>query len=93
MACLGVLIALFMPRFVLVMLWLFTNYLNRAFDAFIWPFLGFVFLPTTTIAYAIAENRYGGADGWGLVIVLLGFSLDIGLWGSGRGYRAKKFRR
>ena len=83
--CLGAVIALITPRVVLATLWLFTDYLNRAFGDFFWPFLGFLFLPTTTIGYAVAQNRYDGVEGWGLFFVLLGFALDIGVHGgSGR---------
>ncbi|MGH2754088.1 MAG: hypothetical protein ACRDLB_06600 [Actinomycetota bacterium] len=86
-------IGLITPRVVLAVLWAFSNYLNRAFGDFLWPFLGFLFLPTTTIGYAIAENRFDGVSGWGLFLVLLGFSLDIGLWGgSGRGWGKRTYR-
>jgi hypothetical protein len=88
---LAAVIALITPRVVLASQWLFTDYLNRAFGDFFWPFLGFLFLPTTTIGYAVAQNRYDGVEGWGLFFVLLGFALDIGVHG-GSG-RAKGKRR
>ena len=89
--CLVAAIGLMMPRFAIVILWLFTDYMDRAFGDFVWPFLGFLFLPTTTIGYAVAQNSFDGVSGWGLVVVLLGFSFDIGLWGgSGRGYGSRK---
>ena len=37
---------------------MFTNYLNTAFSSGWWGLLGFLFLPTTTIAYAIAQNEF-----------------------------------
>jgi hypothetical protein len=87
--CLAAAIGLITPRVVLATLWLFTDYLDRAFGDFFWPFLGFLFLPTTTIGYAIAQNSFDGVSGWGLFMVLLGFSL--GLWGgSGRGWGSKR---
>jgi hypothetical protein len=85
MGCLYALGTVLAPRLIMVVLWLFTDYLSRAFDTFLWPFLGFVFLPTTTMAYAIAENAYGGVEGWGLAIVIVGVIVDFGLLGgSGR---------
>jgi hypothetical protein len=57
--------------------------MNRAFDTFIWPFLGFLFLPWTTIAFAIAQNEFGGLSGLGILIVALGFLADIGVLGGG----------
>ena len=86
MGCLIALVILFLPRTVMVVLWLFTDYLSTAFGTWVWPLLGFFFLPTTTLAYAVAENRYGGVRGVGLVLVILGVLLDLGaLGGGGRG--------
>jgi hypothetical protein len=88
--CLLALFALVTPRFVIVVLWLFTSYLARAFESFIWPFIGFLFLPTTTLAYAVAQNELDGVRGWGLVLVILGVLIDLGLLG--RGARARRSR-
>lgn len=85
MGCLGFILGLATPRFVMVVLWIFTNYLGRAYDGIIVPLLGFFFLPTTTLTYAIAENETGGLKGWGLVLVIIGVLFDLGIWGSGRG--------
>jgi hypothetical protein len=83
--CLGFILGLATPRFVMVVLWIFTNYLGRAYDGIIVPLLGFFFLPTTTLTYAIAENETGGLKGWGLILVIIGVLFDLGIWGSGRG--------
>lgn len=85
--CLFAALALLTPRLVMVLLWLFSDYLSDAFGTWVWPLLGFFVLPTTTVAYAIARNEFGGAQGWGLVIVILGVAFDLGLLGgaSGRG--------
>jgi hypothetical protein len=52
--------------------------------------LGFLFLPTTTIAYAIAQNEFttvtGGVEATGIILIVLGIVIDLGLLGgSGRG--------
>ena len=83
MCCVLILLAFFTPRIVLFILWLFTNYLSRAYDSFLLPFLGFLFLPATTLAYAIAQNDLGGTSGLGLVVILIGLAVDIGLLGGG----------
>jgi hypothetical protein len=83
MCCVLVLLAFLGPRVVVALLWIFTNYLNRAFDTFLWPLLGFLFLPWTTIAFAVAQNELGGASGLGLIVVALGFLADIGVIGGG----------
>jgi len=70
----------------MVVLWLFSSYLSTAFGTWVWPLIGFFVLPTTTLAYAVAQNRYGGVRGIGLVLVILGALVDLGaLGGGGRG--------
>ena len=86
MGCLIVLLVLLLPRTVMVVLWLFSSYLSTAFGTWVWPLIGFFVLPTTTLAYAVAQNRYGGVRGVGLVLVILGVLVDLGsLGGGGRG--------
>lgn len=89
MGCLVAALILLTPRFVMVVLWLFTNYLSRAYGGFLVPLLGFFILPTTTLAYAIAKNQSGGVRGWGLLVVIVAALLDLGIWGQGRGIFAR----
>jgi hypothetical protein len=84
------LFALVTPRFIMFLLWLFSDYLNTAFSSGWWGILGFLFLPTTAIGYAIAQNEFTTADGGleaaGIILIVLGVVLDLGLLGgSGRG--------
>ena len=81
--CVLVLLALVGPRFVLFLLWLLTDYLSRAFDNFLLPLVGFVFLPWTTLAYAFAQNDLGGLNGLGLLVLVLGLLIDLGTLGGG----------
>ncbi|HYI46681.1 MAG TPA: hypothetical protein VE174_14580 [Actinomycetota bacterium] len=90
MGCFAGVLILAAPRFVMVVLWLFTNYLSRAYGGFLLPLIGFFVLPTTTLAYAIANNQAGGVRGWGLLLVILAALLDLGIWGQGRGVFARK---
>lgn len=90
MGCLLVLLALVTPRFILFVLWLFSDYLNRAFTSGWWGLLGFFFLPTTSICYAIARNEFaatgGGIEAGGVILIVIGVAVDLGLLGgSGRG--------
>jgi len=71
------------PRLILLGLWIFTNYLTTAGIAFIWGLIGWVFVPCTTIAYAIAANSFGGLHGWGTVVFAAGILLDILIYASG----------
>jgi hypothetical protein len=92
MGCLVLLLAIAVPRFVMVVLWIFSDYLSRAYGTWIWPLIGFFVLPTTTLAYAIAQNSFSGSRGAGAVLVAIGLIVDLGLIGGGRGV-AKRFRR
>ncbi len=85
MGCLAAALVLAAPRFVMVVLWIFTNYLSRAYDGWILPLIGFFVLPTSTLAYAIAQNETGGLRSWGLILVVFALLLDVGIWGGGRG--------
>jgi hypothetical protein len=83
--CLIGLFVLLLPRTIMVVLWLSTDYLSTAFGTWVWPLLGFFLLPTTTLAYAVAHNRYGGVEGIGLLLLILGVLVDLGALGGGRG--------
>lgn len=89
MCCVLVAVAFVGPRFALGLLFLFSDYLTRAFDTFLIPFLGFLFLPWTTLAYAVAQNSFGGLHDLGLLLVILGVLADIGVFGGGA--RARNF--
>jgi hypothetical protein len=85
MGCLAIGLGLLTPRLVMVVLWLFSDYLSRAYDSVIVPLVGFFLLPTTTLAYAVAENETGGFRSWGAILVIVAVGFDFGLWGGGRG--------
>jgi hypothetical protein len=79
MPCLLGCLALSAPRFVLLVVFLFSDYLGRAYQTNVWPFLGFFLLPLTTLAYAVAINEHGSVEGWWLVLVILAAAFDLGL--------------
>ena len=68
MPCFAVLLALLAPRVMMVVLWLFTRWFAGIFDNLIWPILGFLFLPTTTLWYTAVHNWWGGQ--WGGVQIV-----------------------
>jgi hypothetical protein len=80
------LFGLLTPRFIMVLLWLFSDYLSRGFDgSWLLPLLGFFLLPTTTLCYAFAQNSMDGVQGLGLVLVIVGLLFDLGVIGGSRG--------
>jgi hypothetical protein len=85
MGCLVVLLALISPRLALVVVWLGTDILHRAFDGVLLPLLGFLLLPWTTLAYALMWD-YGTNEvaGFEVAIVVLAFVADLAAFGSAR---------
>lgn len=78
--CLIGCLALFAPRIAIALVVVFSDYLGRAYDTILWPFLGFLFLPLTTLAYAWAINSRGSVSGFALVVVVLAVLADLGLF-------------
>jgi hypothetical protein len=74
--CFFVLLAALGPRFALVMIWIFGDRVDLAFDSWIWPLLGLIFLPWTTLAYVLVWS-VGGVDGAEWIVVVLGFLADV----------------
>src|SRR5438132_13355836 len=83
MCCVVALLAFLGPRLAIFLLWLFTTYTTRAFDNFLLPFLGFLFLPCTTIALPLPQNEFGGPSGIGLGLIALGLLAGSGRLGGG----------
>jgi hypothetical protein len=76
--CIFVLIALFSPRLAVVLIWIFTPWVDRAFGPVIWPILGVIFLPLTTLLYVILWNTGGrGVTGWEWIFVVLALFGDL----------------
>jgi hypothetical protein len=62
-------LALASPRFVLLLFAVLNwDYLFRGYHTALLPLLGFIFLPLTTLVYAVAVNSFGGLQGWALVL-------------------------
>ena len=60
------------PRLALAFTWIFTDFVDRAYDEWIIPLLGFVFLPWTTLVYALVYDGDGvNVLGWLLVALAL----------------------
>ena len=72
-----------MPRVVIVLVVIFSDYIGDAYQTTIWPLLGFFFLPLTTLAYAWAIHSRGEVAGIQLVVVIVAVLIDLGLLGGG----------
>jgi hypothetical protein len=83
LGCIFALIALFSPRLAVVLMWIFTPWVDRAFAHVIWPILGIFFLPLTTLLYVILWNTGGrGVTGWEWIFVVLAFFCDLAVHGA-----------
>ncbi len=60
MPILMLLVALLIPRVVIVLIWLFSNWLQGIWSTWLWPVLGFIFMPLTLLWYAAVQHWFGG---------------------------------
>jgi len=83
--CLLLLVGAVFPRTAIVLLEMFTNWNDTAFDSFWIAFIGWLLLPYTTLAYVLMDQLGDPINGFGWVIVLFAFLVDLASWfGSAR---------
>jgi hypothetical protein len=82
MCCLALTAGFLGPRVALLFWWLVDDRVDAAFGSWIWPLLGLIFLPWTTLAYLVVWSPIVGVDGWEWIIVALGFALDVATYSS-----------
>ena len=82
MCCLASVMVLIGPRAGILVWWLMDQpRWNAAFDNFLWPFLGFLFVPWTTLAFVLVSQN--GVDGFDWIWLGLGVLADVFSWGGG----------
>ena len=89
MPCLLLLLVLAFPRVVLVLMYLLSDYLTRAYHGLLIPLLGFIFLPLTTIVYAWIVNSHRPMDGTSILLIVVAVLIDAGGLGGGARYRRR----
>ena len=75
-----ILLGAIFPRFTFILVELFTNWNDRAFDSFWIGFFGLLFLPFSTLAYTVMNALGDPINGFGWVIVAFGFLADVASW-------------
>lgn len=90
MPCLLLIVILAFPRVALALMFLFSNYLERAYHSVLILLLGFILLPLTTIVYAWLVNNGYPIVGLNLIWVLLAVLIDLG--SLGHGYSRRQYR-
>ena len=82
MCCFFTTLVLLGPRAAIVIWWLVQPVRwQAAFDTWIWPLLGFIFVPWTTLMYVLVAP--GGVIGFDWVWIALAVVADIGMWAGG----------
>ena len=88
MGCFLALFAGLFPRLALLFLWIARPArIDAAFDSFLIPLLGIIFLPFATLMYALLYTPGRGVTGWDWFWVGIAALLDIGHWGVGASQR------
>jgi hypothetical protein len=75
--CLALTAGVLGPRIALFVWWVFGSKVDAAFGTWVWPLLGLIFLPWTTLAYVVAWGPINDVSGWGWLVVAIGFAADI----------------
>jgi hypothetical protein len=89
--CLVILTMLLGPRVFLFAVWILTNW-YAAFDSRLVAFLGWLFLPYTSLAWMYVHFHNGDQiQGGYLILMIFAILLDLGIFSSG-GHRAMKMR-
>lgn len=89
MPCFLLAAVLFFPRVVLVLVFLLSNYLQRAYHGLVIPLLGFFFLPLTTLTYAWLVNSRLPIEGVYLFLLIVAVIIDAGGLGGGEYHRRR----
>jgi hypothetical protein len=85
--CLLILTLILGPRAGIILWWLVNpDRWDRAFDTFIWPLLGFLFVPWTTLMF-VAVAPTGNPVGWDWMWMGLAFLGDLFSYSGGYGGR------
>jgi hypothetical protein len=90
MPCLLLVLVVAFPRVVLVLMFLLSDYLTRAYHGLLLPLLGFIFLPLTTIVYAWLVNTNTPIGGVYLILLIVAVLIDAGGVGGGAWHRSRR---
>jgi hypothetical protein len=90
MPCLLLILFVAFPRIALLLLFFFSNYLQRAYHNLLIPLIGFLFLPLTTLAYAWMTNTGQHIAGINLIILIIAVIIDVGGLGGGEYHRRNR---
>jgi hypothetical protein len=103
MSCITIIIVIFISRIVIVLWWLadrqlFTTAFKKwvlpfdfAVPSWVWPLLGFIFLPVTTLVYLFLYP--GGIVGAEWIVIVIALLIDLVGHGGSYHHRHRVWRR
>lgn len=82
MCCFLTTLLLLGPRIAAVVWWVVSpsRWVGTAFNSIVWPILGIIFLPWTTLMYVLLVP-FGGTLDW--LLLILAILVDLGSFGGG----------
>ena len=87
MFCFFTALLLFGPRLAILVWWIYSPmYITNLFQTWIWPFLGLIFLPWTTLMYMVVAP--GSIIGFDWILLGLGVFADMATYFGG--YRERE---
>ena len=88
MGCLFAMFAGLFPRLAVLILWIARpERIDAAFDTFLLPLLGIIFLPFATLIYVLLYTPGRGLTGGEWLWVVLAGLFDLGHWAAGASQR------
>jgi len=88
MCCFATALLLFGPRLAILIWWLYTPvYISNLFQTWIWPILGWIFLPWTTLMYMVVAPA--GIVGFDWILLGLGVFADMATYFGGYAERRR----
>ena len=77
MCCFVLLFIALGPRFAILAMWLFGSRVELAFDTWLWPLLGLLLAPWTTLMYLLTWSVLDGVSGADWILVGIGVAIDV----------------
>jgi hypothetical protein len=70
-------------------MWIFNDRISTAFGGILLPLIGFFLMPWATLTYTLLSPN--GLDIFEIVLLIIAFGADFGVWGGGAKKRRSQF--
>ena len=94
MGCLFAIMGALTPRLLFLIIWIARPaYVDAVFDTFVFPLLGLIFLPFTTLLWVLLDAPPNGVEGADWLWIGLAVLLDLSHYAGAFGQRRQLGRR